>query len=580
MLSRLTILSLFVLSCLLSQTYGQTLQIVSLTPNRNQNNVARNNNIMVEFNQNINGGTLNDSTFILRSSQTGIIPGNFLGSGTTTITFDPDNNFKAGEVITVTITTTLESSGGSTLTSPVSYQFTTAVDPAPKMPVVFKENIITTDANGATFVFASDIDSDGDMDVLSASEFDNKIAWYENDGNQNFTTDTISINASFAASVHTADIDKDGDMDVLSASRGDDKIVWYENDGNQNFTDHTISDTANGAISVFASDVDGDGDTDVLSASRIDFTITWYEDTGSQNFTSHVIVDFHPVRGVYAADVDSDGDIDALSASEFGSGIAWYENDGNQNFGVDTISANAVFAHSVYTADLDDDGDMDILSASSSDDRIAWYENDGNQNFTPHIITTNALSARSVYATDVNGDGYLDVLSASSVDLKIAWYENDGNQNFTSHTISDSAGGAISVYAVDIDSDGDMDVLSAAYFRDEIVWYENIDPGTGINDQTINILNNFQLHQNYPNPFNPTTTIEYMLPHSAPVKLTIYNSTGQIVRTLINKSQSTGSHKITWDGKDDSGKAVASGVYLYHLEADDFVQTRKMLLLR
>jgi hypothetical protein len=66
-------------------------------------------------------------------------------------------------------------------------------------------------------------------------------------------------------------------MDVLSASGFDDKIAWYENDGGQNFTPHTITTAADGAISVYAADVDGDGDTDVLSASAFDGKIAWYE---------------------------------------------------------------------------------------------------------------------------------------------------------------------------------------------------------------------------------------------------------------------------------------------------------------
>jgi hypothetical protein len=81
---------------------------------------------------------------------------------------------------------------------------------------------------------------------------------------------TISTTADGATSVFAADVDSDGDMDVLSASVNDDKIAWYENDGSQNFTPHTISTTADGAQSVFAADVDGDGDMDVLSASSSD----------------------------------------------------------------------------------------------------------------------------------------------------------------------------------------------------------------------------------------------------------------------------------------------------------------------
>ena len=77
------------------------------------------------------------------------------------------------------------------------------------------------------------------------------------------------------------DVDGDGDTDVLSASRDDDKIAWYESDGGSppSFTEHVISTTADYAVSVFATDLDGDGDTDVLSASHDDDKITWYENT-------------------------------------------------------------------------------------------------------------------------------------------------------------------------------------------------------------------------------------------------------------------------------------------------------------
>jgi len=113
--------------------------------------------------------------------------------------------------------------------------------------------------------------------VLSASRFDNKIAWYENDGNENFTPHIISIIALGAISVYAVDVDGDEDIDVLSATFDGGKIAWYENDGNENFTPHTITTDADEPFSVYAVDVDGDGDIDVLSASEGDNKIAWYE---------------------------------------------------------------------------------------------------------------------------------------------------------------------------------------------------------------------------------------------------------------------------------------------------------------
>ena len=90
-----------------------------------------------------------------------------------------------------------------------------------------------------------------------------------------FTEHAISTSADKARSVHAADVDGDGDMDVLSASDEDDKIAWYENDGSESFTEHVISTSADGAFSIYAADVDGDGYMDVLSAIEYDDKIAW-----------------------------------------------------------------------------------------------------------------------------------------------------------------------------------------------------------------------------------------------------------------------------------------------------------------
>ena len=111
--------------------------------------------------------------------------------------------------------------------------------------------ISTTD--GAISVFAADLDGDGDQDVLSASKVDNKIAWYENtDGAGHFGPQQVISTAAHAArSVFAADVDGDGDLDVLSASFLDDKIAWYENtDGAGSFgAPQAISDWAASSLS-------------------------------------------------------------------------------------------------------------------------------------------------------------------------------------------------------------------------------------------------------------------------------------------------------------------------------------------
>lgn len=101
-----------------------------------------------------------------------------------------------------------------------------------------------------------------------------------------------------------------------------------------------------------------------------------------------------------------------------------------------------------------------------------------------------------------------------------------------------------------------------------------------IDDGTISAPGGFVLRQNYPNPFNPTTTIDYVLPVRSRVSLEIFNTLGQKIRTLVEATQPAGAQRISWDGRDENGAAVTSGIYLYKLRAGGIVQSRKMILLR
>jgi hypothetical protein len=88
------------------------------------------------------------------------------------------------------------------------------------------------------------------------------------------------------------------------------------------------------------------------------------------------------------------------------------------------------------------------------------------------------------------------------------------------------------------------------------------------------------LSQNFPNPFNPTTDISYSLPQAQSVSLTIFNVLGQNVRNLVSGTQEAGYHKVTWDGRNNEGQQTPSGTYFYRLEAGDFSQSMKMVMLK
>ncbi|MEZ4884985.1 MAG: FG-GAP-like repeat-containing protein [Chitinophagales bacterium] len=363
------------------------------------------------------------------------------------------------------------------------------------------EQVISTDSERPTCVYAVDLDGDGDIDALSASE--NKIAWYKNDGNGNFSSENvIPTNLYHIWSIYASDLDSDGDMDIIVTSLVINNIAWYENDGSGNFNSETIISTnAPYALSVHTADLDADGDMDVISASNN--KVAWYENDGNGNFNSEIIISIFDDKStsVYTVDLDGDGDMDIISA--FIEKIVWYENDGNGNFNSEIIISTATYGtESIHTADLDGDNDIDVISASTFGATVYWHKNDGNENFIEqNIISTNITSAWDVYGIDLDNDADIDVISA--FDNKIAWFENDGNGNFSSEIIiSSNADFAISVYALDFDSDNDIDIISASVDDNKIAWYENLSNFTNITNFTFQDSNENGFYDNNENPLS------------------------------------------------------------------------------
>jgi len=399
------------------------------------------------------------------------------------------------------------------------------------------QQIITTNADGARSVFATDLDGDGDLDILSVSVLDDTVAWYENtDGLGNFgPQQVITTNADGAVSVFATDLDNDGDMDVLSVSQFDDTIAYYKNLSGGTFSAPVeISTNADGATSVYAIDLDGDNTIEILSASKTDDKISWYKSVNGSYIEKIISTNADGATSVFAADIDGDGDSDVLSASFADDKIAWYENtDGLGTFTnpEQVITTNADGANDVYAVDIDGDGDIDVLSASQNDNTIAWYENtNGLGGFgAQQNISTSALAMFSVYTTDLDNDGDMDVLSASPGDNKIAWYENlNGLGNFGApQIITTNAISAASVYAADLDNDGDMDVLSASVGDDTIAWYENLNSTLAIDENT---LTDFSIS---PIPANNTISVNSTFDIQ---QIHIYSNLGQLVLSNTNRN--------------------------------------------
>jgi hypothetical protein len=138
------------------------------------------------------------------------------------------------------------------------------------------------------------------------------------------------------------------------------------------------------------------------------------------------------------------------------------------------------------------------------------------------------------------------------------------------------------VSAFDIDQDGVEDLI--CHISEEIGGHVEVwgvgDPVTGILIPAAPPKHRHDLKQNRPNPFNPSTTIDYELEFDCDVRIAIYSTIGERVRTLVAGHKTMGRHTATWDGNDDRGNPVSSGVYFYQLRVGEFVSGKKMILIK
>jgi hypothetical protein len=212
----------------------------------------------------------------------------------------------------------------------------------------------------------------------------------------------------------------------------------------------------------------------------------------------------------------------------------WYENPSWTRHTI-TSGVSGLFVGPI--GDLDQDGDPDVVFGGQND--IGWCENLGDaQNWQRHVFdTVNNQYPTPVRLADLNSDGYLDVTA------------------YTLHNPTTSTGDAR--------------------------WYANpLMPTTVDNNRAADLPSKFALLENYPNPFNPSTVIQYAIPKAVRVKLTIYNVLGEKIRTLVDSYKPAGIKQVLWDGRNELGQRVASGVYLYRLEAGEFTKTRRLVVMR
>lgn len=234
---------------------------------------------------------------------------------------------------------------------------------------------------------------------------------------------------------------------------------------------------------------------------------------------------------------------------------------------------------SISINDFDGDGDNDILTTGYNWDELVLIKNQGNYIFADEEII--ARQTRGFVVMDYENDGDKDIVTVNErlEENGITVYLNDRLGNFTVREncyFPYADGRPWSIIASDFDLDGKTDIAVTSTSDSLYVLY-NLGGGTvGIQDEeTIEIPTSFSLAQNFPNPFNPVTTIQFSLPQAGNVTLKIYNLLGEEEKTLADEYRQAGKHSVQFNANN-----LASGIYFYRLQTGNFVQTKKMILLK
>ena len=419
------------------------------------------------------------------------------------------------------------------------------------------------------------------------------------DGSEDVFVAKLDPAGNFLWAVRAGGISDAYGEDIVTDSAGNAYLTgWFG--GSAAFGPYNL--TSSGSYDVFAAKLDpagnflwaaGAGGTgsdsgygiSVDSAGNILLTGTF---SGTANFGSHSLSSYGG-KDVFTAKMDSgcnwlwavhaggtsEDYVNAIAVDGAGNAYLTGEFQGSAAFGAQVITSSG--EDDIYAAKLDSAGsflwvkraggvEADTgtgIAVDGSGNAYLTGECDGAAAFGPYTLPA---SGEIVYAAKLDSGGnFLWVAHATGI---FTDYEKDisldgaGNAYLT----GSFAMAAFGPYSLGFSGSGDIFVAKL---------------GSGVDiDDIVHTPAPFFQMSSYPNPFNPETTLAYTLPASGWVSLEIYNSRGQLVRSLMHEEQPAGEHTLIWNGKDDSGNGLASGLYLGRITSAGKQETRKLLLLK
>jgi len=433
-------------------------------------------------------------------------------------------------------------------------------------------------------IAVGDLNQDGISDIAVASLLDGKVTVLYADGLGGFTTSFLQAGSgSFAVVIE--DFDGDGKSDLGVVDGVDNNFVILLNDGNGGFSDAQNFPVGLAPHAVVSGDFNGDGRPDLAVPNTGDHTVTillnktpaqasvhevgLIQKLYSDYFPDPVILPVgNPIRllvttdsrehvnrlrllpFISSTDVVRVGEIMTVEFTPQATGTFQIQNIGHG-----------------FTGDIiivEDSAAVDAKVIELGKQQVGLIHSNAQSQIYHHTARVLKGIPLTIYNISLDDPHWV------SIEPWITAPPSSQQGNVLP--------GAVTTFAFTPDQTGTYDILHTVHgFTGTLIV---IDPLVTSVEEDEQIPLSYSLHQNYPNPFNPETKIGFSLRESGFVNLTIYNSLGQVVRHLVQERMLPGEQKVMWDGRNDEGVRLGSGIYLYRLHTKKFAQTKKLILLR
>lgn len=352
---------------------------------------------------------------------------------------------------------------------------------------------------------------------------------------------------------------------------------------------------------VGAADFNGDGHLDLVALSAVWVTI--YPGLGNGDFDVPNAVGLYTegVAGrVIVTDLNGDSRPDVMSASAprkcascGGAALYYWLNDGAGGFGPRQSLMEGHALTGAVVGDFDEDGWLDAASAywiqdtDLTGERLVLFRGSGPGTFLPPVTFPMQAAARGLEAADLDGDGHLDILSAGYYSTAVVVHNGTGTGGFQSDRAWGTVAAPAQVLIGTLDGDARPDILALTST------FNPANPGAATVTQRYTLLRQPAavsavpdepargpwLAPVMPNPARGRTLLRYALPAPGRVRLEVFDVQGRLVNRLLDGPQGVGVHAVAWEGRDEAGRRVAPGVYLYRLVSAGGIRASRFVLL-